>query len=392
VTEREIYGVFVDCMAAFVHGNTLDLPHDMALEDQKALYKLAKRQSLSGALHAVTAPYELTPPLKERLRRDGFVILSTYEQQEIIIADIKAAFAKNGIEHLFFKGAVVRQYYKTPAMRSMGDVDVLIRETMRGKADEIMRGMGFECLPESTEVWVYRKDGCFVEVHTAVRRFDVNRQETVVYDTVWHDAVPTDGTTYRLTDEAEAAHTVTHLASHFCGGGCGLRQLMDVAVWCDKTHDDAFWDRVTALLEPYGMKAFVARLLGLCKAWFDVDVPSCAQALDDGMQDAVRCRLLADGTFGNDERALLSRMRKARHKQQGKGGTVLRWIFPSPSYLKRQYAYAAKHAWLIPVAYGHRLFDGVTKNRRTHKKRMKYAKEHEARLQEELDFFEKLGL
>lgn len=392
MNEREIYRLFVRCMAAFVHGERLSLPVSMTLDDCRSLYKLAKRQSLSGALYEVTADSDLIPPLGERLRRDGFVLLTVYEQQSAIIRDIKTSFAQNGIDHLFFKGAVVRQHYQTPSMRSMGDVDVLIHEDDRQKADDVMTTLGFSCMPEQQEVWVYKKDGCLVEVHTVVRRFDVNEQTTVPYDTIWQDAALESGTTYRLSDEAEAAHTIAHLTAHFCSGGCGLRQLMDVAVWCERGADDAFWQTVTDKLAPYGMTDFIARLLWLCHEWFGVTAPSLAKPLDTETEERVLVRLLSDGTFGTDKRVLLSRMRKEQRQHHGKTHTLLRWFFVPIPTLKRQYAYAARHAWLVPVAVVHRWFDGVTKHRKIHRGRLQYAKEHEAELQTELDFFENLGL
>ncbi|MBR5134125.1 MAG: nucleotidyltransferase family protein [Clostridia bacterium] len=393
VTAQQIYDVFIGAMAAFLRGETTALPESMELDDCKALYKLAKRQSLSGALHAATADRDMIAPLKDRLRRDGFLTLAVYEQQQAMIGDIATAFDRDGIDHLFFKGAVVRQYYATPSMRSMGDIDMLIRKKDRADADRAMKALGYECDPASDQVWVYVKDGCMVEMHVFMEQFCAETQTELPYDTVWDDAVLVNGHTYHLTDDAEAAHVLMHLTAHFCAGGCGLRQLMDVAVLCRRFPDEALWERVKARVDARGATTFVGHLLWLCERWFGVAVPaSMTVPLDESLQATMKERLLAEGTFGNDERLLLARMRREQKQSHSKVYAVLRWVFPKASYLQHRYWYAAKMPLLVPVAFVHRYIDAVTKNRRTHQKRIDYVRENEEKLQAELALFEKLGL
>ncbi len=393
--ERDaLYCVFIDTMAAFLQHREPSLP-SLSEKEWIALYTLAYRQSLSGALYDRTAKAGPPASVAARLQRDGYstVVKSTAQQEAQ--QQIAQAFARSGTAHLFFKGAVIRHYYPDPLLRSMGDIDMLIRKEDRAAAHEILTALGFSCAGQNADVWIYRRGLCVVEMHTALLLFDREKQQTVPYTTVWQDAYQTQGTTFRLTDEAEARKVISHLTAHFCSGGCGIRQLMDVAALCMAFPTEAFWERVLALLALNGTDIFARHLLWLCARWFDCPLLKAAAPLSEEEEKSMRAHLLSAGTFGADERLLLSQMRReraAQGKNAGTAGTLRRWLFPSADYLKKHYPYAQEHRVLLPVAFCNRLIDGVTKNRRLHQKRLSYTAKHLKRIEEEAAFFEKIGL
>lgn len=385
-----MYQRFIRCMAAFLNKEQAALPALTSAEWGR-LYTLAKRQGLSGALLLSVSQSEMPDPVRARLRRDGFLSITRCEQQQAAVAEIERAFGDAEIPHLLFKGAVVRRYYPDPAMRTMGDVDMAVHPIDRLRADGVMRRLGFSRDEQTGEVWSYRREQVLVEMHTVVRRFDAETQDAEVYDTLWADARQKHGATYHLSDAAEAAFCVAHLTSHFCSGGCGLRQLMDVAVLYKRFPDEELWQGVLTVLESLKTATFARHLLWLCGEWFDVEVASSlCEPLDEETTDAMRARLLADGTFGTDERVAFAQMRKER--RAGRAGGVMRRLFPPAEYLRRQYGYAAKHTALLPLAYVHRAWDGATKHRRVHEARRRYAAEHRDDFEAEMALFDALGL
>ncbi len=391
-----IHARFLQAMAAFLNGVPAGLDTaNWPIEEWKALYRLARRQSLSGALCTALGSAPMPEAASSRLRRDAFQMLARYEAQREIVTDIAAAFGAAGIDHLFFKGAVVREYYAQPAMRSMGDVDLVIRPDTANEAHKAMLALGFVCEEKSGEVWSYTRREYLVEMHLVVRRYDVHRQEAVWYDDPFADAVPTDGTTYRWSDAQEAAHAVMHLAAHFCAGGCGLRQWMDVAVLCARFPQEALWRAVYQRLKPFGMHHFLEHALAVCCKWFDAPAPTAlCRPLDEETTATLLSRVLQDGTFGADQRLMIADARKERRRQKDNGRFMraVRWVFPETSYIRTRFPYAARHGVLLPVAYVHRLAKGVTKHRRTHLQRMQYAREQQGDLEREVAFFDALGL
>lgn len=387
-----VYRTFVSCMAAYLRGETV--APTLSAEEWGKLYTLAKRQSLSGALHAATDGCEMPDAVRDRLRRDAFLTLSRYETQQQLLTELCDVLSEAGATHLLFKGAVVRRYYRHPQMRTMGDIDAAVPMICRELADAALLGAGYEKTEEQPDVWVYCKHGTLLELHTTLRRYNCLTQDKEPYTEVWTDARQKNGLTHHLSDEAEAAYAIAHMASHFCGGGCGIRQLMDVAVLYERFPDPALWNGVLTRLEALALDRFARYMLWLCAAWFGIAVDDALTlAMEPDTEDRVLMRMLSDGTFGTDDRRMLSKMRQDRRLQRkgGKAGTVARWLFPSPAYIRRQYAYA-ENAWLLPAAYAHRMLDGVTKHRRKHTARLQYARQNTDALDAEVQLFEEIGL
>lgn len=388
----KIYRTFVACMAAYLHGGSVQ--PTLSAEEWGKLYTLARRQSLSGALHTATDGCPMPDTVRDRLRRDAFLTISRYETQQQLLDELGGILTDAGATHLLFKGAVTRRYYRDPQMRTMGDIDVAVPMLCRDAADSALLAAGYEKTDEQPEVWSYRKHGTLLELHTTLRRYNCSAQEKEPYGELWTDSRQKQGLTYHFSDEAEAAYAIAHMASHFCGGGCGIRQLMDLAVLYERFPDVSLWKGVLAKLEPLALDRFAQHMLWLCARWFGVAVDdTLARALDPDTEDSVLARMLSEGTFGTDERRMLSQMRQDQRLQRkgGKAGTMARWLFPSPDYLKRRYAYAER-PWLLPAAYVHRFVDGVTKNRRQHTARLHYAKDHADTLNAEVRLFESIGL
>ena len=388
-----IYPSFFRCMTAFLHGRTVeDLP--LSPPEWGKLFHLARRQSLSGALFLATEHTPMPDSVRDRLRRDGFLTLSAYEDRRLAVGDIAAEFDKRQIAHLFFKGTVVGAYYPAPAMRSMGDIDMVIRADDRTNADAAMTSLGFTCTSRSSEVWVYERRELLIEMHTIVRRYDVAAQSPVPYDDLWTNARLQQGHTYHLSDEAEIVHAVHHLVAHFSAGGCGLRMVMDVAVLYRRFADTDVWQAATARLEKDGLLLFTRRLLWFIALALEIEVADADQSpLEEPFAAQFAERLLGGTTFGKDERLLLAAKRRDARRTDGERSSSLKArLLPPANVMRSRYEYAAKHPWLLPAAYVHRAFEGVTKNRAVHKRRRAYAEHAEEELQNDIALFDALGL
>lgn len=394
MADRIVYRAFLDCMEAFLSGEAVQLP-ELSAAQWGQLYSLAKEQSLSGALYHVVGKETMPDAVADRLRRDAFLTLARYESQQQAIKEIEAAFDAKSITHLFFKGAVVRRYYREATMRSMGDIDMVVHEEDMLRADEVLCTLGFENIEKIKRVWVYRRADVVIELHNEVTRYRTDLQDSEPYAELWTDARLQHGSTYHLSDVAEAAFAVSHLATHFCSGGCGLRQLMDIAVMVKRFPDEATWQGVLNKLKSSKTDGFARRLLWLCGWWLAVSVPDgLSLPLDEETEQWMMSRLLGEGTFGTNGRTLLSQLRKERRLQKkgGKLGFAVRFVFPKASVIRSRYLYADRHPVLLPAAYVHRLVDGVTKHGKANKERMQFVKDEKVMLEKELALYEKIGL
>ena len=67
------------------------------------------------------------PELFQRMQRAYHSAVYVSVTQEASRAEIEEAFQNAGIQLVFFKGAQLRQLYPVPELRTMGDMDCLIR-------------------------------------------------------------------------------------------------------------------------------------------------------------------------------------------------------------------------------------------------------------------------
>jgi len=111
------------------------------------LLQLAVRHEVAPLVDAgVTAAGAAPPPaVAQRLRQiaRGFEIRNdqAWEQLRVVIS----AFNASGVEVLVLKGALFSlRYYRTPGLRPFGDLDILVQESARVRAAEILGGLGYQ--------------------------------------------------------------------------------------------------------------------------------------------------------------------------------------------------------------------------------------------------------
>ena len=69
------------------------------------------------------------------------------------------------IPYAFFKGYELRELYPVPELRTMGDVDVLVRDEDLERTAEVLCGLGYQKEEGGSAVWALKKDNFSYEVH-----------------------------------------------------------------------------------------------------------------------------------------------------------------------------------------------------------------------------------
>ena len=83
--------------------------------------------------------------------------------------EIQKRFKENGIEFIPLKGIVLKDLYPSPHMRSMSDIDILIKEKeYNKKIKPLMLEMGYTEGKESDHELHWEKDGQMIELHKRI--------------------------------------------------------------------------------------------------------------------------------------------------------------------------------------------------------------------------------
>lgn len=370
---------FIETTAAFINGR---LPGATKPVDWDRLLLIAQKHSMAGLL-GYMAQYETSEfkPDEETKKRLLLIYVSTlqthgsreYEHQLVI-----GALNRNGIPHILVKGSVVQHYYPMKEMRTMGDLDLGIREADIGKTDEILKAMGFSHDNNVGYVWEYSKGGVLVELHTQLvssSHEKINDTLTEYFGSGWEHAFPTgQGESHELEPEYHLLYLLSHIAKHFRSNGCGARMLLDIAVFLKHFAGKLDFELVGREIEKLGLTQFASVIFGLCGAWFGIEAPG-GDALPSDVYTLLSDFILDGGTFGDrDGNVVAKRYRIEYERNAGKRrlglrtSSLFRSIFPHAAKLKHYYPDADKGFLRYAAGWFVKLYCLIFKRREFSKK------------------------
>lgn len=377
--------LLINICQCYLNGDRLSLPDGI---DWKNLYHLAKNHNLIGICHCVfnTDKTLSVPDNVRRLYKEKFFdLIFVYNMQSAAINDIRECFTANEIPFIFFKGSELRDLYPVPESRSMGDIDVLVRECDRNKARTALKNINFDCYAPNGTVREYSRNNYILEVHTKI----ISEFGDNAFDDAFDNAV-FSGFEGRFDSSYHLAYLIAHIAHHFKFYGAGLKMVLDIAVMLSKSDIDI--DKALAILSRIGLDTFAKEILSVTYHIF-----KCGIEYNKNTEKTEEY-LLSCGAFGtlNDNKgAIIAR----RDLEQGKSispfSTKLRLAFPSYSRMKNipYIRFIEGRPWLTPYAWCYRFIYNFKNHKDFTKKTIKDIDEaSQALAKEELRYFEEIGL
>ena len=149
------------------------------------------------------------------------------ERQNADFDRISAAFQQAGVDHLPLKGLASRELYQSIDMRSLSDLDILIRREQLEKACETMTSLGYRAGKVSKYEHVFENGGAAVELHTALLSPE-NRDFYPYFGDGWGRAKQRDGHLWRYSREDELVYSFVHFTKHYRNGGAGIKFVVDI--------------------------------------------------------------------------------------------------------------------------------------------------------------------
>lgn len=141
--------------------------------------------------------------------------------------EIQETFKKNGIEYIPLKGIIIKDLYPSPYMRSMSDIDILIREKdYEKKIRPLMLEMGYSEGVESDHELHWGKNGQMIELHKRI---------IPSYNKDFYKVI---GDGWNWVQKNQYAYIFTHFAKHYRDKGIGISHLVDLEVLKDKATKD----------------------------------------------------------------------------------------------------------------------------------------------------------
>ena len=314
-----------------------------AEEKADKLYQIAKYHDLA---HLLSCAFEKAgvqvadEELKKKISKDFCVSVVRYERIAYEQKLVCGVFEENGIVYLPLKGAVVREMYPEPWMRTSCDFDVLVKEDERNAAAKILTEQhGFVMnYVGNHDVSLTAESGTHLELHYKLNEALYVNPADELLKNVWDmtETVPPYSYRRRMSDELYYYYHIYHMAKHFEIGGCGIRPFLDL--WFLNHKMDFDKNKRDELLEKGGIKKFEESCRELSEYWFSGDK-------ETELILRFQAFILNGGTYGNKKNGVALR----QTKRGGKFQYILDRVFMPYDMLKVHYPILEKHKYLTPV-------------------------------------------
>ncbi len=329
-------------------GSALEIgsEHKLTGEKLNKLYELSKHHDMAHIVGNSVEKHRLADDsqISRKFQKRIYLAVYRYERMKHEYTRVCGLFEEREISYLPLKGAVIRELYPEPWMRTSCDIDILVHEADLEPTVKMLTDAGYEIHARGDNyVSLYTNGEVHVDLHFGVAKEEFVSSANAVLTDIWSYATPVDGThRYALSDEMFYFYHIAHMAKHFEQGGCGVRPFVDM--WILNNRVDFDRAKREALLEKGQILEFsraAERLLGV---WFDGDEPDI---LAKKMYDYI----LGAGVYGSIRNRVLS----VKAQKGGSFKYSISRVFMPYKKMKLSYPVLEKHKWLLPFMWIHRL-------------------------------------
>ena len=287
------------------------------------IFELAKLHQVEGIVF-----YQCKTFIPEEMRglfeSAYYSTLYNYSARQYALKQILSSLEEKGIPCFLIKGLEVSLYYPRPALRTMGDLDVVVHREDRPEVHKILLACGFKNISHLYDrEWQYYKDSLEYELHDRLVYHEVVTQDE-------HEAFFNECWKYVHNGKLDASFhflfLILHLRKHLLNEGVGFRQFIDVALMA-QNEGGLDWDWIALATES----------------------------------------IFANGVFGfnnadNSKNAAVNAARKAKWRKLAMFKQVGEYILPSYESLRNheKYSYLKGKPFLLPFTWIHRLFRNRT--------------------------------
>ena len=302
--------------------------------DYKAVITCAMRHQTSVltyyGLKALNLFNESLTPFKEH----AYDIVFATVNQAYELDRLKNEFQQAGIDYCVLKGAYIRGFYPKPEMRSMSDIDILIRDKQYKQIKPIMKRLGYVfCYESDHEITWKLKNGLLVELHKCL--------------------VPTYN-----KDFIDYVYSFVHFAKHYRDGGAGIKYVFDLYV-LQKAKPDMDIDYILSQFKLIKLDEFYKNILETMRVWFH-------GAKENKITELITTNLFESGVYGNFEQHAIAYAYK-KTKQTGsvrkaRLSNVLSSAFSPLRVAKRKHRFLNNCPFLLPIAWVINWVTGIKTN------------------------------
>ena len=277
--------------------------------------------------------------------------LFAFIQQNEALKKVGSVFDQAEIPYIFLKGAILRNLYPSPEMRTSHDIDVLVHEQDINQAIEILESStDFKLMKQGYhDFTLLNGKGVQLELHFNIKENAENIDRLL--EKAWDYAEPVGKELrFEFTNEFQVFYITAHMSHHFLHGGLGIRPFIDLWLLRKKTvYDEA---TVRDMCSECGILKFYEECCNLSEVWLgDQKHTETTKMLEQFC--------LSGGVFGSAEFKNAARQREQRGVKY-----ILSRVFPPAYQVKEFYKDDSGKEHILPYYYVKRWLSWGSKARR----------------------------
>ena len=270
--------------------------------DWEKLYRESRSQAVAlQAYNAIANPSQDG----QSLRRYALTTVWNNAQVHEHHAYLHRLMTQNHIPYCVMKGCASAYYYPNPGLRTMGDVDFLVKEEDVHKTAEILKTEGF-AVSQTEHVchWVFQKEKMHLEMHFSPAGMPNGEPGVLLrwyLADIFDKAAPAEveGVTFQKPDDFHhGLILLMHTYHHMVAEGVGLRHLCDWAVFVQRSPSERFVQMFRDKLSACGLWRFTQIISCMAVRYFGIAYADWMGQQDETLCDILMEEILSGGNFG----------------------------------------------------------------------------------------------
>ena len=306
--------------------------------------------------------------------QQGKWIRIMHAQEELLLL-----FESNSIDCVIIKGAAAAMYYPHPSLRTMGDIDILVKRTDLDRAAVLMETNGYQLTKDKEYAkhhYSYTKGKISFELHKRLSVIDDTDEQLL---TLFERGI--DTREYKITEgyrfpvlpnRLNGLVLISHINQHL-RQGLGLRQIIDWMMYV-KSLSNNEWNDLLVLLQATGLEKLAATVTAACQKYIGLEMtfPAFAE-VDEGVCDELIKYIMEKGNFGQKAGTegkiaafALSNCKKGDFFRRLQAGGLYRWRVARSNHFFRPFAWVYQLLRVLGILVKHKIMpkEVLTQNNR----------------------------
>lgn len=338
-----------------------DLPNDF---DIQQLLEESKRQTVFS---------QVFPLIKDKCNQETDKLFSKIIAKNIRVEfghnEVHKSLIENNIPYVVLKGVASAAYYNEPALRMMGDVDILVSSENISAADAALKSIGFvtneQLDGDDMHIAYKRRDGLVCELHRTVNGIPLTATGELLeeyFDDIFERSVEYKTSNGSCVVPGKFHHgliLLLHTANHLTNEGVGLRHLCDWAVFVNSFSNEEFINTFEKPLKQTGLWRF-AQLLTVCSIkYLGCDQRTWVGEADDDLLDGIIADVLNGGNFGYKDINRYSQIKYISDRKSGekaKKRPIFQLFSSINQKTKKEFKFVNKSKFFLPIGWVFTIF------------------------------------